>query len=49
MKEASTIAHALNIGNGRAGVARTLPVIGIDNCHKVVRPELGCTAGIDHP
>jgi hypothetical protein len=48
MKEVSTVACALSIGNG-GGVAATSLVITVDNCRKVVRLELGCTVGIDHP
>jgi len=50
MKEVSTVARALSIGKGGGGgVATMLLVITVHNCRKVVRLELGCTVGIDHP
>jgi hypothetical protein len=49
MKEVSNVARTLSIGNGEGGVPVTLTSIVVDNYRTVVRLELGCTVGIDHP
>jgi hypothetical protein len=48
MKEVSIVAHTLSINNGK-GVAVTPLLIVVNNFRRVVRLELGCTIGIDHP
>jgi len=47
MKKVGIVARALSIGNGGGGgFARTPPVIGIDNCRRVVSQNEAAPLGL---